>query len=1601
MKNILSKIHAALILISCSTVSLNASAACYEDIDFGDWYNDFGDLFLTEAECLASEDGGDSGGPVDVLTSTDITRTIDAETNYVFQMSDFTLFDSSGNPLAVTAIAYNYSAFNGVLYRDLNGNDTFDGGDEASVNGNLLSSVSSGSLKYMPNSGSGDEFDYIALFLYNDMSDPVPMLTTINVTAAANNTPQIDSNIQDYTLDEDFTEFDISVSISHADEDALMLTVNADDNSIFTLTPKWNTQTLQADDYSNKELVLTVTAKADQYGSSKVTLLLIDEANQQVTKDFLVTVNAVNDAPKITGTPSTSVNQGATYNFVPTATDSDVGDSKIFSIENKPSWLTFNTTTGELSGTPSQSDIGTYSGIIVSVTDSENAKASLSAFNITVVNVNDAPVVSMAKSYTTDEDISVGLNYTVSDADDDLITITSSSPALGTVNTETQPISYTPNQNQNGTDSFTLTFDDGNGGIVTKSVTVTINPVNDVPVISGGASSSVDQGTTYNFIPTVTDSDAGDSKIFSIENKPSWLTFNTTTGELSGTPSQSDVGTHGGIIISVTDSENAKAALSAFNITVVNVNDIPLVTIEPSFTTEEDTAVTLSYSASDVDGDLITITSSKPANGVVNIINQDVIYTPNQNKNGTDSFILTFDDGNGGIVKKTINIEVHAVNDAPEIGGIPQGTINQGAKYSFIPVVTDNDQGDTKTFSITNKPTWLVFNDTNGELSGTPGQSEVGKYDNIVISVTDSASLTTALQPFSIEVINVNDAPVVTIDEELNTPEDTPATLKYSVSDVDGDTVKLTYTQSSIGAVSLNEVAHEITFTPTKSGSDSFTVTFNDGNGGVVTKTIKVITTAVNKIPVVIINETLHTPEDTSATLKYSVSDPNGDTVKVNYTQATIGTVSLDEVNNEIIYTPTESGSDSFMVTFDDGNGGIVTKTIKVVIGAVNKAPVVTIDETLQTLEDTSATLTYSVTDPDGDTVSVTFKENTEGTVSINATANEVTYTPAENVNGTDSFSLIFDDGNGAKITKEIKVTIDPVNDELVVEIETSLTVVEATTTDAEAVELAYKITDKDEDVISIDITINPELGSLVIDREAQKVLYTPFLNKYGSDSFTLKFSDGNGSIVDKVISVEISAVERILEISGEPLLTIYQFTEYSFVPVVSESANEAENTFTITNKPDWLEFDSSTGKLSGTPKVVGDYTGITITVNNGSKSATLPAFAIEVLEPVIQVAEADNGYLWNEQLGWIYLQGSKTTFEVYPDHLEGYIWSPVLGWIELGSQHQAKISHTYLNTSSSDWGINIDSSGQFSGYGWNEKIGWIDFNSDGAQVNLNKATGEISGYAWNEQVGWIAFSSDVHTVKLKTKEPDPVAPSPGSNAQDAITSAQNANTNTELKDTTETDNSYVVTTVKDGVETKQEISKNGDNVVKVANASGGATFVSKDGTKSVSINQNGTTQTSTKNSSGEVSTVIANVSAAVNITPNSTTTSISSNSLDEGNNVTSINIQTISEGSNSTTTNILLANGGATQVSVYGPSTTVINGDGTIQTTLNSSDYGQINMISQVNGGVSISAGSSISQPVVFSLPSNSTIDLTTTGMRAITSLPLTGSVLGSRISN
>ena len=199
-----------------------------------------------------------------------------------------------------------------------------------------------------------------------------------------------------------------------------------------------------------------------------------------------------------------------------------------------------------------------------------------------------------------------------------------------------------------------------------------------------------------------------------------------------------------------------------------------------------------------------------------------------------------------GLIQKINNVDVDQVlrmvegmtsNRPPVISGAPATMVAEGEVYSFIPLSTDPDVGDTLLFSVVDKPGWADFDPLTGKLSGVPGGGDIGVTSNIVISVNDQngeANSVVSLPAFDIEVTGINRAPSVS-SGGIILFQNTVGTVQLVVRDPDaGDTHTFAVTQSDSlgGMLSLGPTGFlSYDATGASPGTENIEVTVTDQGG--------------------------------------------------------------------------------------------------------------------------------------------------------------------------------------------------------------------------------------------------------------------------------------------------------------------------------------------------------------------------------------------------------------------------------------------------------------------------------------------------------------------------------------------------------------------------------------------------------------------------------------------------------------------------------------------------------------------------------------------------------------------------------------------------
>ena len=309
---------------------------------------------------------------------------------------------------------------------------------------------------------------------------------------------------------------------------------------------------------------------------------------QVVTAVAALTVAQVAAAAvDISGTPATTAIVGSTYSFTPNVTGASYYR---FYISNKPAWASFDSHSGRLSGKPATTNVGTTSGIRITARGNRSYD-SLPSFAITVANststpTNTAPTISGTPATTVVAGAAYSFTPKASDANGDTVSFSiTNKPTWATFSIATGALTGTPAAANVGTTSgIVISASDGKASTALTAFNLAVTAAsggttNHAPTITGSPGTSVTAGNAYSFTPSAADAD-GNKLTFAITNKPSWATFSTTTGALTGTPTASNVGATAGIGISVSDG-TATTSLSSFTLTVDPAASAPVTTGSP------------------------------------------------------------------------------------------------------------------------------------------------------------------------------------------------------------------------------------------------------------------------------------------------------------------------------------------------------------------------------------------------------------------------------------------------------------------------------------------------------------------------------------------------------------------------------------------------------------------------------------------------------------------------------------------------------------------------------------------------------------------------------------------------------------------------------------------------------------------------------------------------------------------------------------------------------------------------------------------------------------------------------------------------------------
>ena len=480
----------------------------------------------------------------------------------------------------------------------------------------------------------------------------------------------------------------------------------------------------------------------EEDGLYNLTVTIIDSGGLDGTGS--VEVEILNVAPAVDAGPDVTIDEGIDFtsfgSFVDLGADTwtatvSYGDGS----GGQPLALNPDQT---FSLSHSYASDGVYT-VTVTVSDDDGGSASDTA-TVTVANV--APVAN-SQSVTTAEDTPVGITLTGSDVGGDELTYrVTSSPASGAVSGSAPNLTYTPNLNSNGSDSFDFVVNDGKVDSAPATVMITVDAINDAPIAVGNSYVTTEDVPLIAAAPGVlgNDTDVDSATLTAmLVSGPSngTLSFNAD-GSFSYTPNL-DFNGSDAFSYKANDGEADSVAVTV-TINVGAVNDGPIANAD-LYGTNEDTPLSIGAPGvlgNDTDVDSVGLTAelvSGPSSGTLGFnANGSFTYTPAANVFGTVTFTYRAFDGSSYSAPAAVSITVAPINDAPVANDdtyvrtegaslVVQAECDGEAPDGILCNDTDIDVGDTLTAVLGVGPTDGALGlNTDGSFTYTPNAGHFG-----------------------------------------------------------------------------------------------------------------------------------------------------------------------------------------------------------------------------------------------------------------------------------------------------------------------------------------------------------------------------------------------------------------------------------------------------------------------------------------------------------------------------------------------------------------------------------------------------------------------------------------------------------------------------------------------------------------------------------------------------------------------------------------------------------------------------------------------------------------------------------------------------------
>ena len=991
------------------------------------------------------------------------------------------------------------------------------------------------SIDYTPDNNYFGQDSFTYRVTNPDNNIPVSEDGTIYITISpSNDAPEVYLSVPNQTLLEDSDGSSLSLDLFFTD-------VDGDDISFDVVSTNDEDATISIEDGN-----LLIVPELNQYSAPFSVSIIATDGELEASQSFFVEILPVNDAPNAYSA-SEAVDEDNSVAIILNADDLEF-DPLTYLIYQDPANGEIEIENNIATYTPTQ-DFNGIDSFGFRANDGEY-NSELATIDIVINPVNDAPILDEVDTQYINEDSSFEFNISATDIDGDELAFLVTPIDLQS----NEEISYelvdnalviNPPQDMNGDIEVEIEAEDPDGLKDVKSFILNVIPQPDAPVLVEVEDQLINEDQNLVIFLSATDVD-GDELSYSGESNIEESLLSVENDLLIVTPPQDF---YGDMIITAGVSDGLFNVQDDFTVTFTPQPDPPTIDLIPDQEALEAQELILSVTANDPDGDDLELAVDVDSQINVTINGFEIIFQSQNNVSGEFEVIVTVSDGEltdqAAFVLSVIN-----VNDPPTAYS-QTVTLNEDDS-SMIILSADDPDLDPLQFFIDTYPQSGSVTSENGIVNYTPNSNFNGQ-DSFSFYASDGEEVSNISMVY-LDVIPVNDGPVITSQPILTATEDILYSYQVIAEDPENDTLVYELIEFPSG-MDINEDGL-ITWTPIEgqlSSGEIILMVSDNGEDGALpfTQTFIVTVEPVNDRPEIISTAPEFAYEDQEYTYQVQVSDPDSDTF---YYNLLIGPDGLNLSSSGLItWTPengvTSSGTVALVVwDVEIPNPQIDIPAVQefvITVIPVNDPPSIVSSPNSNATEDIEYLYQVEVEDIDDDVFYFSLLEGPED-MEINQTTGLLSWTPTEGILSSGNISIRVEDSLNDDVLYDIQnysISVTPVNDSPII-------VSTAPTSGMQGQEYIYEILVEDPDDTDFVYLLFDAPVGMSIDFETGILSWIP-TNGGVYGPITLRVQDGGEDFASPssetfYINVQYSSGPTTLVI---PLHSEYNLISYSAIP--------------------------------------------------------------------------------------------------------------------------------------------------------------------------------------------------------------------------------------------------------------------------------------------------------------------------------------------------------------------------------------------------------------------------------------------------------------------